>query len=82
MTRLLQFAIISERQKWTPARTIYSTGATELLIHRALQPAIDVYNKGTRLFPESSRMLIGLGVCSYAVGSSIRRWRVFVAQQT
>jgi tetratricopeptide (TPR) repeat protein len=52
-----------------PSENYLFDWGTELLVHRALQPAIDVYKKGTRLFPESSRMLIGLGVSSYAVGS-------------
>ena len=41
----------------------------ELLTHRALQPAIEVFTKGHRLFPQSSRMLVGLGVAWYATGS-------------
>jgi tetratricopeptide (TPR) repeat protein len=52
-----------------PSETYLFDWGAELLIHRALQPAIEVYRKGTRLFPESSRMLIGLGVSWYAVGS-------------
>jgi tetratricopeptide (TPR) repeat protein len=47
---------------------LFDWGA-ELLIHRALQPAIEVYKKGTRLYPQSPRMLIGLGVSWYATGS-------------
>ena len=43
--------------------------ASELLTHRALEPATDVFTKGTRLYPESVRMLIGLGVACYARGS-------------
>jgi tetratricopeptide (TPR) repeat protein len=42
---------------------------TELLTHRALQPATEVFSKGNRLFPESVRMLIALGVAWYARGS-------------
>jgi tetratricopeptide (TPR) repeat protein len=47
---------------------LFDWGA-ELLIHRALQPAIEVYKKGSRLHPQSSRMLIGLGAAWYAAGS-------------
>ena len=43
--------------------------ASELLTHRALEPATEVFTKGTRLYPESVRMLIGLGVAWYARGS-------------
>jgi tetratricopeptide (TPR) repeat protein len=41
---------------------------SELLKHRALDPAIEVFGKGDRLFPNSARMLIGLGVANYARG--------------
>jgi tetratricopeptide (TPR) repeat protein len=43
---------------------------TELLLHRALEPASEVFRKGHRLFPRSARMLVGLGVTSYARGRS------------
>ncbi|HLW84714.1 MAG TPA: carboxypeptidase regulatory-like domain-containing protein [Candidatus Sulfotelmatobacter sp.] len=42
---------------------------TELLLHRAPEPAIEVFQKGTRLFPRSVRMLVSLGVAWYAHGS-------------
>ena len=42
---------------------------TELLAHRAHDPAIEVLTKGNRLFPKSVRMLIGLGVAWHARGS-------------
>ncbi len=42
---------------------------TELLTHRALEPAIEVFTKGNRLFPKSVRMLVALGVTWYARGS-------------
>lgn len=42
---------------------------TELLSHRALEPAAEVFTRGNRLFPKSERMLIGLGVAEYARGS-------------
>jgi tetratricopeptide (TPR) repeat protein len=42
---------------------------TELLAHRALEPATEVFTKGNRLFPKSVRMLIALGVSWYARGS-------------
>jgi tetratricopeptide (TPR) repeat protein len=43
--------------------------ASELLIHRALEPATEVFMQGKRLYPGSARMLIGLGVSWYARGS-------------
>ena len=42
---------------------------SELLIHRADQPAVEVFSKGNRLFPRSVRMLVGLGAAWYASGS-------------
>jgi len=41
---------------------------TELLAHNAFEQAIQVFAKGGRLFPASARMLMGLGVASYARG--------------
>ncbi len=38
-------------------------------MHRAAEPAIEVFSKGARLFPQSARMRIGLGVAAYAGGS-------------
>jgi tetratricopeptide (TPR) repeat protein len=42
---------------------------SELLAHRALEPAAEVFAKGHRLFPKSSRMLIGFAVVRYTQGS-------------
>ncbi len=47
---------------------LFSWGS-ELLLHRAPEPAAEVFTKGHRLFPNSVRMLIGLAVASYARGS-------------
>ena len=47
---------------------LFDWGA-ELLAHRALEPAAEVFSKGHRLFPRSSRMLVGLGVVLYTRGS-------------
>ncbi len=42
---------------------------SELLLHRAAEPALEVFTKGNRLFPRSSRMLAGLGASWYSLGS-------------
>jgi tetratricopeptide (TPR) repeat protein len=42
---------------------------TELLTHRAVDQAIDVFTKGNRLFPRSTRTLLGLAVAWYSRGS-------------
>jgi tetratricopeptide (TPR) repeat protein len=47
---------------------LFDWGA-ELLKHRADEPARQVFAKGHRLFPQSSRMLLGLAVSFYASGS-------------
>jgi tetratricopeptide (TPR) repeat protein len=47
---------------------LYDWGA-ELLMHRAPEPAIEVFTTGNRLFPRSVRMLIALGLSWYAHGS-------------
>lgn len=47
---------------------LFDWGA-ELLTHRALEPATEVFAQGTRLFPHSVQMQIALGVTWYARGS-------------
>jgi len=47
---------------------LFDWGA-ELLLHRAAEPAIEVFTKGNRMFPQSVRMLTGLGASWYALGS-------------
>jgi tetratricopeptide (TPR) repeat protein len=45
---------------------------SELLMHRAAEPAVEVFTRGNRLFPRSVRMLVGLGAAWYSQGSSER----------
>jgi tetratricopeptide (TPR) repeat protein len=52
-----------------PSETNLFDWASELLTHRALEPATEVFTQGNRLYPQSVRMLIGLGVTWYARGS-------------
>jgi tetratricopeptide (TPR) repeat protein len=47
---------------------LFDWGA-ELLLHRAAEPAIQVFSRGHRLFPNSVRMLLGLGAAWFAQGS-------------
>jgi tetratricopeptide (TPR) repeat protein len=42
--------------------------ATELLTHRAFEPATEIFEQGHRHYPQSMRMLLGLGVAWYARG--------------
>ena len=44
--------------------------ASELLLHHAPEPAAEVFDKGTKVYPQSTRMWIGLGATSFARGSN------------
>jgi tetratricopeptide (TPR) repeat protein len=47
---------------------LFDWGA-ELLLHHAPEPAVEVFTRGHRRFPDSSRMLAALGAGWYAQGS-------------
>jgi tetratricopeptide (TPR) repeat protein len=47
---------------------LFDWGA-ELLLHHAPEPAMEVFSRGNRLFPGSSRMILGLGAASFARGA-------------
>jgi len=53
-----------------PSEQNYFEWGTELLLHRADQPAVEVFTKGSRAHPDSARMLAGLGAALYAGGNS------------
>src|ERR1700688_3489645 len=42
---------------------------SDLLLHRAFEPAIEVFIKGHKLYPDSVRMLLGLSVATYDQGA-------------
>jgi tetratricopeptide (TPR) repeat protein len=42
---------------------------SELLLHRTLDPAIQVFQQGTQRYPTSSRLAIGLGIALYSRGN-------------
>ena len=52
-----------------PSEPYFFDWGSELLLHRAVEPAIEVFSKGNRLFPHSARMLVALGVAWYSNGS-------------
>jgi len=52
-----------------PSEPNYFEWGTELLLHRAILPAVEVFRKGSVAHPDSERMLAGLGVALYASGS-------------
>jgi tetratricopeptide (TPR) repeat protein len=47
---------------------VFAWGA-DLLLHRAFEPAIEVFAKGHGLYPDSVRMLLGLSVATYDQGA-------------
>jgi len=51
-----------------PAEAYVFDWGSELLLHHAPEPALEVFSKGNRLFPHSVRMLIGLGASWFARG--------------
>jgi tetratricopeptide (TPR) repeat protein len=52
-----------------PSEQNYFDWGAELLLHKAAQPAVEVFTKGASLHPHSARMLAGLGAALYGVGS-------------
>jgi len=52
-----------------PTESNFFDWGSELLLHRAAEPAIEVFSRGNRLFPQSARMLVALGVAWYNNGS-------------
>src|SRR5438132_12101404 len=53
-----------------PSEQNYFEWGTELLLHRADEPAVEVFTKGSHAHPDSARMLAGLGAALYAEGKS------------
>lgn len=53
----------------TPSESNLFDWGAELLLHHAPEPAGEVFSKGAHLFPDSTRMLIGLGTAWYSRGS-------------
>jgi tetratricopeptide (TPR) repeat protein len=62
-----------------PNETHLFDWASELLTHRAPEPATEVFAQGNRLYPQSVRMLVGLGISWYARRSYERASQFLVA---
>jgi tetratricopeptide (TPR) repeat protein len=60
-----------------PSEPNFFDWGSELLLHRAVEPAIEVFSNGNRLFPRSIRMLVGLGASWDARGSYDRAAEFF-----
>jgi tetratricopeptide (TPR) repeat protein len=52
-----------------PSERNYFAWGTELLLHRAIKPAAEVFTRGSAAHPKSARMLAGLGAALYASGA-------------
>ena len=59
----------AEAVRGNPSEQNYFAWGSELLLHRAIRPAAEVFTKGAALHPKSARMLAGLGAALYAGGS-------------
>jgi tetratricopeptide (TPR) repeat protein len=53
-----------------PSEQNYFEWGTELLLHKAAEPAVEVFTRGSTAHPKSARMLTGLGAALYANGSA------------
>jgi tetratricopeptide (TPR) repeat protein len=52
-----------------PSEQNYFEWGTELLLHKAAEPAVEVFTRGSAAHPKSARMLTGLGAALYSSGS-------------
>jgi tetratricopeptide (TPR) repeat protein len=52
-----------------PSEQNYFDWGAELLIHKAPQPAAEVFAKGSNVYPDSARLLSGWGAALYAAGA-------------
>jgi tetratricopeptide (TPR) repeat protein len=55
--------------KLEPSEANYFAWGTELILHKADQPAVEVFASGSKRHPDSARLLEGMGVALYGVGS-------------
>lgn len=56
---------------------LFAWGA-ELLLHHAPEPASEVFTKGRRLYPQSTRMMLGWGAARFAEGSKEQAGQIFL----
>jgi tetratricopeptide (TPR) repeat protein len=53
-----------------PTEPYWFDWGSELLLHHAPEPALEVFGEGHRRFPNSARMLVGMGTAWFARGSN------------
>ncbi|GAC1703052.1 MAG: hypothetical protein NVS9B4_09990 [Candidatus Acidiferrum sp.] len=51
-----------------PSEQNYFAWGSELLLHRAVQAALEVFGRGAKIYPKSERMLAALGATLFASG--------------
>lgn len=61
-----EFALAAHQD---PSESNLFDWASELLLHRTLEPAIDVFRQSAQRYPNSARIAIGLGVALYSRGN-------------
>lgn len=61
-----------------PSEPHFFAWGAELLLHRAYEPATEVFTKGRRLHPHSVRMILGLGATLYAQGLRDEAGKIFL----
>jgi tetratricopeptide (TPR) repeat protein len=64
-----EYQLAAELQPSEP--NLFAWGA-ELLLHRAFEPATEIFEKGQRLFPNSVRIAVGLSIATYDEGATQR----------
>ena len=62
-----------------PREPYFFDWGSELLLHHAPEPAIEVFARGNHLFPQSVRMLIGMGAASFVRGDFDQAVRHLIA---
>ena len=62
-----------------PTEAYFFDWGSELLLHHAPEPAMEVFSQGNRLYPTSARMLIGQGAALFARGSYDEAERIVCA---
>lgn len=66
VTAANEFEIAAHRD---PSESNLFDWASELLLHRTLEPAIEVFRTGAARYPKSPRLAIGLGIALYSRGN-------------
>jgi tetratricopeptide (TPR) repeat protein len=61
-----QFEIAARME---PSESNLFDWAAEFLLHRTLDPAVQVFEQATARFPDSQRLMVGLGMAYYARGN-------------